>query len=187
MDASGTLPMPDGALVRAALAGDLDAFGVLVARYEREHFRVAVRLVGCRDDAHDALQSAFVRAHRHLARCEDPARVGAWLYRIVVNECRTLAARRARRERRLVRDEAVLGDVLGSVGPSEDGALREEIERALAQLPHDHREAFVLKYVEDRSYEEMTELTGAGVSALKMRVKRACERLRTLLEAVPHD
>lgn len=186
MDDPGTLPLPDAALVRAVLAGDLDAFGVLIARYEREHFRVAVRLVGCRDDAHDALQSACVRAHRHLARCEQPARFGAWLYQIVVNECRSLVIRRARRERRIVRDDALLLDAAGATATGDEGALREEIQRALDQLPPEQREAFVLKYVEDRSYDEMAELTGAGVSALKMRVKRACERLRTLLEAVPH-
>ena len=55
---------------------------------------------------------------------------------------------------------------------------------ALAQLSTDHREAFVMKHVEDLSYEEMAELTGAGVSALKMRVKRACEQLRVLLAEV---
>jgi RNA polymerase sigma-70 factor (ECF subfamily) len=62
--------------------------------------------------------------------------------------------------------------------------VREEIQHALDQLPVDHREAFILKYVEDMSYEEMAELTGAGVSALKMRVKRSCDRLQELLEGV---
>ena len=184
-DPIGASP-PDAVLVRRVLGGEVEAYAVLVARYEREHFRVAMRLLGCRDDAHDALQSAFVRAHRHLARCADPGRFGAWLYQITINECRTYVVRRARRERRLVRDEAVLAATPGVTPPEEDAALREEIQRALDQLPADQREAFVLKYVEERSYDEMAELTGAGVSALKMRVKRACERLRALLEEVPH-
>ena len=58
---------------------------------------------------------------------------------------------------------------------------REEIHRGLARLVPEQSEAFLLKYVEELSYEEMAELTGAGESALKMRVKRACERLRDLL------
>jgi RNA polymerase sigma-70 factor (ECF subfamily) len=58
---------------------------------------------------------------------------------------------------------------------------REEVLRGLAHLVPEQREAFLLKYVEELSYEEMAELTGAGESALKMRVKRACERLRHLL------
>jgi RNA polymerase sigma-70 factor (ECF subfamily) len=74
---------------------------------------------------------------------------------------------------------------LPSVPPdAKEQEMREEIEYALAHLPTDQREAFILKYVEDRSYEEMSKITGAGVSALKMRVKRACERLRELLGGV---
>jgi RNA polymerase sigma-70 factor (ECF subfamily) len=55
---------------------------------------------------------------------------------------------------------------------------------ALQQLRHDQREAFLMKYVEDLSYEEMAQVTGVGVSALKMRVLRACDRLRELLSEV---
>jgi RNA polymerase sigma-70 factor (ECF subfamily) len=66
--------------------------------------------------------------------------------------------------------------------PAEQAAWREEIERALSLLDAEQREAFLLKHVEGLSYEEMAELTGAGVSALKMRVKRACDRLRGLLQ-----
>jgi RNA polymerase sigma-70 factor (ECF subfamily) len=68
--------------------------------------------------------------------------------------------------------------------PAEQSAWREEIERALQRLRPDQREAFVLKYVEDLGYDEMSQLTGVGVSALKMRVMRACERLREMLSEV---
>jgi RNA polymerase sigma-70 factor (ECF subfamily) len=68
--------------------------------------------------------------------------------------------------------------------PAERTAWREEIERALSRLDPEQREAFLLKHVEELSYEEMAEITGAGISALKMRVKRACDRLRQLLEEV---
>jgi RNA polymerase sigma-70 factor (ECF subfamily) len=107
------------------------------------------------------------------------------MFAIVANECRSAASRRARRERRLVDDEAVLEAEAVEDG-SDQRATREEIERALDELPPEQREAFVLKHVEQMSYEEMAEITGVGVSALKMRVKRACERLRDLLEEA-HD
>jgi RNA polymerase sigma-70 factor (ECF subfamily) len=68
--------------------------------------------------------------------------------------------------------------------PAEREAWREEIDRALKLLDDDQREAFLLKHVEDMGYEEMATLTGVGVSALKMRVKRACERLRAMLQEV---
>jgi len=60
------------------------------------------------------------------------------------------------------------------------------IERALSMLPTEQREAFLLKHVEELSYDEMSEMTGVSVPALKMRVKRACDGLRDLLEGVYH-
>jgi RNA polymerase sigma-70 factor (ECF subfamily) len=172
----------DADCIRAVLAGDAEAFGTLVVRYQDEYMRFAVRMLGTRDDADEALQAAFVRAFRALAQCRNPERFGAWLYRIVVNECRTRATRRGRRERWFVRDEALLLKAPAVVG--DDAAVREEIQRALDRLPPEQREAFVLKYVEELSYEEMAEITGVGISALKMRAKRACRRLRGLLEDV---
>ncbi len=173
----------DEAIVAAVLAGNTDAFSVLVTRYRDVYTRFAVRMLGSLEDADDALQSAFVRAYRKLDRCRDPERFGAWLYQIVINECRTLSSRRERRERRLVREGEALDQPVAPAD-SPDLALRDEIQRALDQLDRGQREAFVLKHVEGLSYEEMTELTGVGESALKMRVKRACTRLRELLEGV---
>jgi len=179
-------PHPDAVLVAAILAGDVEAFATLVRRYRDAYTRFAIRMLGDREDADDALQSAFVRAYRKLAECDDPARFGAWLYRIVINECRTLATRRARRELRLVRDEEALERALGGDHSTDEIGWREEIQRALGRLDADQREAFVLKHVEELSYDEMAELTGASISALKMRVMRARERLRELLEGAPH-
>ena len=102
-----------------------------------------------------------------------------------MNQCRTRATRRGKYERRFVRDETAIG-ASATMHPADDRALRDEIQRALDQLPDEQREAFVLKHVEDLDYDTMATLTGAGVSALKMRVKRACERLRVLLEEEVH-
>ena len=177
----------DAVLVTQVIAGDPEAFALLLRRYRDAHLRFATRMLGNRDDADEALQSAFLRAFRSLAKCAEPERFGAWLYRIVVNECRTLAARRAHRERSLVRDPVTLGNLSERDDPVESDAQREEIQHALNCLTPEHREAFVLKHVEELSYEEMAEVTGAGISALKMRVKRACQRLQELLEEAYHD
>ena len=179
--------LTDADAVAAVLAGDVDAYAILVERYRNAYARFAIRMLGDREDADDALQSAFVRGYRNLAKCQDPSRFGAWLYQIAVNECRTLGTRRGRRELRLVRGDATLERALGDDRPADDLSTREEIQRALDQLDAAQREAFVLKHVEELSYEEMAELTGVGISALKMRVKRACDRLRALLEEVHHD
>jgi RNA polymerase sigma-70 factor (ECF subfamily) len=175
----------DAALVGRVLDGDSAAYAVLVARYRDRYARFAVHMLGSREDAEEALQDAFVRAYRALPRCEDPDRFASWLFRILVNRCRTAGARRLRRERSVLLDDEAVARASRD-HPAENTAWREEIDRALAQLPAEQREAFLLKYVEELSYEEMAELTGAGISALKMRVKRACERLRGLLEEVYH-
>lgn len=177
----------DAEIVADVLAGDARAFAILLERHRDDYTRFAIRMLGSREDADDVLQSAFVRAYRNLAQCQDPARFGAWLYQIVANECRTWATRRGRREMRLVRDEGVIERTDAGDRATEAMALRDEIQRALDRLEPAQREAFVLKYVEDLNYEEMAELTGVGVSALKMRVKRACDRLRTLLEEYDHE
>lgn len=173
----------DGALVGAVLAGEAAAFAELVRRHQDVQFRFAVRMLGDRDDADDALQTAFLRAHRGLGQCREPERFGAWLRQIVVNECRSLAARRNLREARLERDEGVF-DRLEAPDGIADPFAWQRVAKALEVLSHEHREAFVLKYVEELSYEEMAEATGVGISALKMRVKRACEQLREQLEGV---
>lgn len=172
--------LSDAELVTRVLNGDTDAYGVLVRRYQDAFLRFAIRMLGSRDDADDALQSAFLRAYRSLGLCRDPARFGAWLHQIVINECRTFGARRTRRERVVLSDLAEVERAADH--QSETVADMDVIQKALDQLEDSQREAFVLKYVEELSYDEMAVLTGAGESALKMRVKRARERLRQLLE-----
>ncbi len=185
-----TAPEPaDASVVARVLAGDQEAYAVLVRRYRPRLGRYATRMLGSAEDAEEALQDTFVRAYRSLARCAEPERVGAWMFTILVNRCRTSGARATRRARTFVtlgRDDAASAAVqeASARGPAADEQLawREEIDRALATLDTAQREAFLLKYVEELSYEEMAESTGVGISALKMRVKRACDRLRELLQ-----
>ena len=173
----------DQDLIRAVLAGDTEAYAGLVRRYRDRYGRFAVRMLGDIDDAEEALQDAFVRAYRSLARCEHPERFDVWFYRILANRCRTTGGRRGRRERTFVRDENAL-DRAAAPDVVDRLIWREELERALGALDDDQREAFLLKHVENRSYEEIAQLTGAGISALKMRVKRACDRMRGILVEV---
>jgi len=175
----------DADLIAAVLAGDVEAFSGLVRRHEDACIRFAVRMLGSRADADDALQSAFMRAFRGLRSCREPDRFGGWLYQIVVNECRTYASRQRRRELRFTpATNAIERAVAPGSEPEEDADIGGHIENALGMLPADQREAFLLKHVEEMSYEEMREMTGVSISALKMRVKRACDGLRDLLEGV---
>jgi len=172
----------DTELIARVLAGEAEAFAGLVTRYRPQLARYAVRMLGNQDDAEDAVQEAFVRAYRSLPRC-DPPRFGPWVFAILVNRCRTLGAQRARRQRLLVSDpEGRAGST--APDPAERAAWSDAVRWAVAQLGAQHREAFLLKHVEELSYEEMARLTGASIPALKMRVKRACEQLRARLQEV---
>ncbi|HSQ29819.1 MAG TPA: sigma-70 family RNA polymerase sigma factor [Gemmatimonadaceae bacterium] len=172
--------MTDAACVQAALAGDGAAFAMLVDRHSPACLRFARRMLGSREDAEDAAQEAFVRAHRALARYDGRTSFRTWLMSILVNRCRTAMLQRHRRTKRVVLDEAALDQAAAVDGSDHD--LRDAIERALSRLEAGQREAFLLKHVEQLTYEEMAEATGAGVSALKMRVQRACDRLQILLK-----
>mgnify|MGYP001791966487 CR=1 FL=1 len=175
----------DAELIAEVLSGDVEAFSGLVRKHQDSCIRFAVRMLGSRVDADDALQSAFMRAFRNLRSCKDPERFGGWLYQIVVNECRTHAARQRHRDLRFTSgttaiERAVAPEPEADVETDVDG----HIETALAMLPAEQREAFLLKYVEELTYEEMSKMTSVSVPALKMRVKRACDGLRNLLEGV---
>jgi RNA polymerase sigma-70 factor (ECF subfamily) len=175
------MDLSDGIIVRRVREGESELFALLVSRYRDRGARFATRMLGRVEDAEEALQDAFVRAYRALDRCEDPDRFDRWFFSILANRCRTAGTRIGRREKTFVNDEDGVADSVVH-HPAERNAWREEIDRAVGSLDTDQREAFLLKHVEDLSYEEMSEITGATVSALKMRVKRACERLRGMLQ-----
>lgn len=177
--------MTDASLVRAVLAGDTTAFTSLVDRHARVCLRFATRMLGNVQDAEDVTQETFLRAFGALDRYDDTLAFQTWLMSILVNRCRTALALRKRRDARVVLDDTALANATAAI--VDDAALRDAITRALAQLDPRQREAFLLKHVEELSYDEMATVTGVGVSALKMRVRRACERLQTLLEGDRHD
>jgi RNA polymerase sigma-70 factor, ECF subfamily len=173
------MPLSDAQLVRRVLDGDVEAFAPLVDRYHDRFARYAVRMIGDREDAEEAVQDAFLRAFHALDRYREEERFGGWLFRILVNQCRSVVAKRQRRAELLA--AARWDPPAAAALPGEDGELREELDRALAELPADAREAVLLRFAEELTYEEMATITGSGVSALKMRVQRACARLRSLL------
>jgi RNA polymerase sigma-70 factor (ECF subfamily) len=167
-------------LVHRAQRGDLPAYAALIARHRVSLERYALHLLGQREDAEEALQDTLLRAYRSIGQCAQPERFRAWLTRILINRCRTALTRRAPAARLTVGDAAL--DRVTVDHPAQRDGWPEEIQLALATLQADSREAFLLKHVEGFSYEEMVELTGASVPALKMRVSRACEQLRRQLE-----
>lgn len=164
----------DGEVVARVLGGDVDAYAILVDRYQRRFARFATRMLGSREDGEEALQDAFLRAYRALGRYRDHQRFGPWFYRILVNRCRSMLTQRWRRG--VLEREATRLETERTTASQPE--LGEDPDWLLRSLPVEQREVFLLRYVEDLSFEEIATLTGVRVSALKMRVKRGLERLR---------
>jgi RNA polymerase sigma-70 factor (ECF subfamily) len=185
--ASTNAAHPDALAARAAL-GDADALRALVAEYHPRCLRFARNMGLDREDAEDAVQDALVRMAGALPRFRAGAAFEPWLFRILGNRCRSARVRARRWNARAVDASAL--DSVPSSGPDALAAVdaeqrREAVLEALDTLPAEQREAFLLRYVEELDYAAMARTTGAGQSALKMRVKRACDALRARLGAAP--
>jgi RNA polymerase sigma-70 factor (ECF subfamily) len=174
----------DGAaLVREARAGDPQAFRRLVDVHYARALRFARNMGLAAEDAEEAVQDTFVRVWNALPRFRPDAPFEPWLFRILANRCRSALVRRRWWRRAAVQDaEDVLAQLPARWGADGDSALYDEVRRALDGLPAEQREAFLLRHVEGLEYGEMMTVTGAGLSALKMRVKRASDALRARLQ-----
>lgn len=170
----------DGEIVALVRAGERELYAELVKRHQDALYRYALGMVGSGDAAADLVQDTLVRAYTRIGSCRDPERFGAWAFRILRNACLDHLKNRRRRDVTLDADAPyTAGD-----DPSrevERSDLQRVIARALGELPTAQREAFLMKHVEELSYEEIAERTGASVSALKMRVLRAREALHARL------
>jgi RNA polymerase sigma-70 factor (ECF subfamily) len=169
----------DAAVVQAVLSGDVEQYAVLVRRYKDRYARYAARMLGSVDAAEDALQDALIRAYDRLDQCRDPDKFAGWFFLILRNRC--FAERR--RHRRV--DALELATDVPASEVTQQSLERSEqvrsLEQALLQLTPEQREVFVLKHVEELSYDEIAARVGAAVPALKMRMHRAYDRLRDLL------
>jgi RNA polymerase sigma-70 factor, ECF subfamily len=172
----------DAALVARVLSGEREAFSELVRRHQDVLYRQAFATLRDPDEAADLVQDAFVKAYTRLRSCREPDRFRAWVFTILRNQTRDYLKN--------VRRRGVSWDDHAPGLPASDDPARdvEEVEfesrlaDVLATLPEAQREAFLLKHVEDLSYEEMSEVLGVGISALKMRVMRAREAIVEKLE-----
>ena len=167
----------DAALVRQTLAGQTEAFGALVTRYQKVMFTVAVRMLGNAEDARDATQDAFVKAYQRLASFDSSYRFYSWMYRILVNECLNLT-----RDRRP--EDPLDADAAGSDSPYQDAVAserRDQINLALLQLTPEYRTVVVLRHFAGQSYGEIAETLAIPEKTVKSRLYSARQRLGELL------
>lgn len=169
----------DIVLVRRAREGDARAFALLVERYQRPVFNLALRILRVPEDAQDVAQSAFVRAYRQLGRFDERHRFFSWIYRITVNEA--LSFRSARRHH-----ESITEDLVSGGRSPEDQFASDEtsglLERALDGLTPADRELIVLRHLLQRSYAEIAEALNIAEKTVKSRLFTARRRLGEVLK-----
>lgn len=166
----------DRDLVAQARRGKVDAYNVLISRWEKRVFNYLLRLVGDREDALDLTQEAFLKAYQNLSKLDDAGRFSPWLFRIAHNEAYSLL-RRSRPE------EAMDGEPLASLAVERAAPLEVTlaVQAALNRLKPDQRETVVLKVFEGFKFEEIAEITGAPVSTVKSRLYAAFDVLKDTL------
>jgi RNA polymerase sigma-70 factor (ECF subfamily) len=169
--------MDDVALLRAHAAGDPDAFAELVRRHRDRLWAVAIRTLGDREEAADAVQDALVSAFRAAERFRGDSAVTTWLHRIVVNACFDRARRRQGRPT-VPLPEADWA-VPAEAPPDSDTALT--VRAALAQLPPEQRVPLVLLDMQGYSVAEIAEMLGIAEGTVKSRCARGRARLAVAL------
>ncbi len=182
MPESATLP-DDSHLVRRARGGDRDAYASLVRRHQAVALRVAA-VAGPAADAEDAVQEAFVKAHRSLKRFDERRPFRPWLLAIVANEARS-RGRSAQRAASLVDRAAAFGAADCETASAEESALARigagPLTEALATLRCDEQEVLVCRFVLDLGEEETAATLGIRRGTVKSRTSRALARLRAAL------
>lgn len=166
----------DRDLIAKARRGDVEAYNLLVSRWEKRVFNYLLRLVSNREDALDVSQEAFLKAYQNLPKLEDPDRFSAWLFRIAHNEAFSLLRRR-KPEADLAQEPRPKG-LGGRLLPIE---LSLAVESALKVLSDDQREAVLLKVYQGFKFEEMAEILDCPLSTVKSRLYTALDLLKTAL------
>jgi RNA polymerase sigma-70 factor, ECF subfamily len=180
----------DEAAAARAKAGDADAFRVLVERHSRPLFRLAFRMTGNEQDAEDIVQDTFLRAYRRIAKFDERASFGTWLYRITVNCSLDLVRARKRRSEQSGSANPEMDDLiqsLPSTGATPDrmamsGEARQRITEAMEELSASERTAFVLRHFEGMCIDEVSRVLGCRPGAARHCVFRAVQKLRRALE-----
>jgi RNA polymerase sigma-70 factor, ECF subfamily len=168
--------------LRLLRSGDPGAFDEFYAAFGDRVYRFCYRLTGRRSDAEDLTQEAFLAAYQGIERFEGRSSLTTWLYRIALYRWHRTRLPEAENE------VTELGDMVATPANLErDGLTRMSLERGLACLPDDLREAFLLVKAEGLKYREAAEALGAPQGTVQWRVHEATARLRVLLADEPDE
>jgi RNA polymerase sigma-70 factor (ECF subfamily) len=193
--AAGEAEHGDSDLVRAHLAGEAAAFRQLVERYQIRIVNFLYRSIGDRERAEDLAQEVFIRVYKHLRRFDQERKFSTWIYTIASNLAKNELRNRSRNP--LVLFQALTSQWSDDHRPLqfEDSSyrpddlfrkrrLKELVERAVEELPQHHKVVFVLREIEGKSYEEISDITATNLGTVKSRLNRARHNFAELI--APH-
>jgi len=185
--------LDDSDLVAAFLDGEERAFQELVERYQGRLLNFIYRTIGDRERGEDLVQEVFIRVYRHLHRFDRSRKFSTWVYTIASNLAKNELRNRARNP--LVLFQTIKKNWQDEDRPLqfEDSAsrpddlyrrrhLRELVENSVAQLPEHHRQVFILRELEGKSYEEIAEITACNLGTVKSRLNRARNAFAAIIE-----
>ena len=185
--------LTDNELVERFIAGESRRFQDLVERYESRMVNFIQRSIGDRDRAQDLAQEVFIRVYRHIRRFDTEKKFSTWIYTIASNLAKNELRNRSRNPLVLFQtltsswddDHRPLQFEDSSMRPDDlyrQRHLRDLVEKAADQLPPHHREVFILREVDGKSYEEIAEITGTQLGTVKSRLNRARNRFAQIIE-----
>ncbi|AYB33923.1 RNA polymerase sigma factor [Chryseolinea soli] len=157
-------------------------FNLLVREYQRRVYWHVRKMVIDHDDADDITQEVFIKIHKHIDSFREDAQLYTWIYRIATNECLTFLQRKKRRF------FLPIGDVEGELTAKLDSnptltgdEIQLKLQKALLKLPDKQRLVFNMKYFDDMSYEQISEITDTTVGALKASYHHAVKKIEDYL------
>lgn len=180
-------------LINQAIAGERQAFSELVELYQHKIYQVSYRMMGNRSEAEDVGQETFLRVYANLARYDQSHKFSTWIYRIATNLC---IDRLRKRRMTFSLDQEVAGTEgldLYSQTPVQQKTpeaevvtleIQQEVQQAMDQLPVKYKTIMILRYIEDLSLREVSEIVSLPVTTIKTRIHRGREALKKLLSCV---
>lgn len=175
----------DAEIVARVLKGDKQAYALLIDAYKGPVFNLAFRMTGSYSDAEDLTQDTFIRAYQNLCQFDPHKKYFTWLYTIAINLIRNHLKKGSRdakiqSEGHLSSESQTMEEGSREENPISDDRIR-QLEENIRKLPVETREAIILKYHQDLTFEEVSDITGESLSAVKMRIYRGLDKLKTMI------
>ena len=161
-----------------------EAFNLLLKKYQQKIYWHIRRMVIDHDDADDIAQDVFVKVWKNLPGFRADAQLYTWMYRIATNECITfLNKKKAKNNVSLDDVDSTLGDTLAASSYFDGDKAQRKLQEAILTLPDKQRLVFNMKYYEDMKYEEISDVVGTSVGALKASFHLAVKKIEAFLLA----